>query len=573
LRTGTVHIPVVVHVVWNTDKQNISNDQINEQIRVLNEDFNARNPDLATLQPVWKNLVGNANITFFLANRDPEGKPTTGVTRTKTTVRVFSQTTNTKLDRRMKFSSQGGVDAWPSDRYLNLWVCDLGAELLGYAQFPGSPPKEDGVVIGYTCFGVGGTARAPYDLGRTTTHEVGHWLDVVHIGGYDWREGITDPLILCSGTDHCDDTPNQSVQNGGAPRFPHISCGNGPNGDLFQNFMDHTNDSVTVMFTQDQVARMDAALTGPRASLAGSDFFEFILQAGTVLPEETDHRTKFLLGYWNNDKQPDLFAIKKSGTGMQALSGASKFKTELFRNDIPFISSEDAQFDFPLADWNDDGHLDLFIIQKDHTISKKTEVTIFSGKAKFLDGILQNKATVLPETDDNYDFALTDWNGDGKPDLFVIKRSKSDTYASEIQILSGASGFQEHLLSTSTATLDSKEGTIDFAVTDWNGDGTPDLVSIKKSRTSRKRTEVRVLSRASDFKDLILKTGTALHGTERNFAFLVADWTGDGRADLVGVKKWDTESKRVECMLWLVEEGWRRGRRGMVGWRGVCRWS
>ncbi len=544
LRTGAVQIPVVTHVVYNTEKQNVSEEQIDSQIRVLNEDFNAKNADLTKLPKVFKDLVGNANITFFRATRDPRGKPTTGITRTKTTIEAFDA--SDKLDRRMKFTSDGGIDAWKTDRYLNIWVCPLGPRLLGYAQFPGGPPKEDGVVLNYTCFGVGGTAIPPFDLGRTATHEVGHWLDVFHIWG--------DDGTACSGTDHCNDTPNQSGCNLGVPTFPRISCGNGPNGDLFQNYMDYTNDAEMFMFTKEQVTRMDAALTGPRASLVGSDFFEFVLQTGTTLPE-TDDTYKFLLADWNKDGQPDLVAIKNSGSetvgaAVQILSGASTFQEALFDKSTGFKAASAASFDYALADWNGDGHLDLFVIQKDQTGSKKTELTILSGSSQFQEPILEKKPTSLPETNDTYDFALGDWNGDGKPDLFSIKMSKSGKSKAEVQVLSGASDFQKAILDpTSTATLNSADGTFEFLVTDWNGDKKLDLVAVKKSRTSKKPTEVHVLSGSSGFKDLILKTETALHSTEKNFEFAVADWTRDGRPDLVAIKKRDTTTKKTEVHI------------------------
>jgi pregnancy-associated plasma protein-A len=158
----------------------------------------------------------------------------------------------------VKFKSQGGVDAWPSDAYLNLWVCSLGGGLLGYAQFPGGPAATDGVVILNKAFGTTGTATAPFDLGRTAVHEVGHWLNLRHIWG-DTED--------CSGTDFVADTPNAQHPNFGKPSFPHISCSNGPSGDMFMNYMDYVDDDSMVMFTAGQVARMRTALDGPRGAI------------------------------------------------------------------------------------------------------------------------------------------------------------------------------------------------------------------------------------------------------------------------------------------------------------------
>jgi hypothetical protein len=155
----------------------------------------------------------------------------------------------------VKKKAQGGADAWPSDRYLNVWVCNLADGLLGYAQFPGGPPTTDGVVILYTAFGTSGAAAAPFNLGRTATHEIGHWLNLRHIWG-DRSD--------CGGTDFATDTPNQQLPNTGKPTFPHVSCNNGPNGDMFMNYMDYVDDNAMFMFTPAQVLRMNATLAGPR---------------------------------------------------------------------------------------------------------------------------------------------------------------------------------------------------------------------------------------------------------------------------------------------------------------------
>ena len=250
---GVAHIPVVVHVVSKTPAQNVSESQIESQIDVLNRDFRATNPDVSTVPSVFSGLVADSNIEFFLATTDPAGNPTNGITRTSTTVASFSD------DDAVKSAATGGADAWPADRYLNIWVAPLGGGLLGYAQFPGGPAETDGVVITFDAFGTTGTAAAPFHLGRTATHEVGHYLNLFHIWGDDGTG--------CAGSDFVDDTPNQSASNLGVPTFPHVTCGNGPNGDLFMNYMDYVDDAVMVMFTRGQAARMAACLDTVRGSL------------------------------------------------------------------------------------------------------------------------------------------------------------------------------------------------------------------------------------------------------------------------------------------------------------------
>jgi len=249
-----ITIPVVVHVVHTDSSDRIGADQVKSQIAVLNGDFRAKNPDIAKVQKVWRSLVADAKIQFALAKKDPKGGKTSGITHTKTSVASF------RPDDGVKSKKTGGVDPWPTDRYLNIWVCNLGQGLLGYAQFPGGPAKTDGVVILNSAFGTKGKVKAPFNKGRTATHEVGHFLGLRHIWG-DRND--------CSGNDFVTDTPPARQANMGKPKFPQITCNNGPNGDMFMNYMDYVDDTAMFMFTAGQVARMNATLAGPRRKLAG----------------------------------------------------------------------------------------------------------------------------------------------------------------------------------------------------------------------------------------------------------------------------------------------------------------
>jgi hypothetical protein len=252
-RTGVTVIPVVVHVVFHTAAQNISDAQIHSQITILNQDYRKTNSDVTKTPPVFTPLCGDARIEFQLASTDPSGNPTTGITRTSTASTSFSD------DDKVKKASTGGADAWPAANYLNIWVCQLGGGLLGYAQFPGGPAATDGVVILHSGFGNTGTAAAPFNLGRSATHEIGHWLNLRHIWGDDGGG--------CSGDDFIADTPNCADHNFGKPAFPHITCSNGPSGDLFMNYMDYTDDDSMFMFTNGQIVRMQACLDGDRSTI------------------------------------------------------------------------------------------------------------------------------------------------------------------------------------------------------------------------------------------------------------------------------------------------------------------
>ena len=252
LRAGVTTIPTVVHVVYKTKAERISAAQVKSQITALNKDFGATNPDKSKVPPVWQGLVTDARVQFALATKNPAGKKTSGIVYAPTKLTSFYE------DDAVKSKAAGGADPWPADRYLNIWVCSLSGGLLGYAQFPGGPSRTDGIVILNQAFGTKGTATAPFHLGRTTTHEVGHWLNLRHIWG-DTED--------CSGTDFVVDTPNAQGPNYGNPQFPHVSCQNGPNGDMFMNYMDYVDDEAMLMFTAQQVVRMQASLDGPRSGI------------------------------------------------------------------------------------------------------------------------------------------------------------------------------------------------------------------------------------------------------------------------------------------------------------------
>ena len=152
-----VTIPVVVNVVWNTASENISDAQIQSQIAVLNADFRALNADRTNTPAIFSGLIADFEINFCLATQDPSGNATTGIRRQNTSTTAFSS------NDAMKFTAQGGLDAWDRNKYLNLWVCDLSGGLLGYAQFPGGAASTDGVVCDYLYFGTVGVATAPFN--------------------------------------------------------------------------------------------------------------------------------------------------------------------------------------------------------------------------------------------------------------------------------------------------------------------------------------------------------------------------------------------------------------------------
>jgi hypothetical protein len=250
-----ITIPVVVHLLYTESVNEITDAKIQSQISILNRDFNLTELSSLNIPAVFMRVAGKANIRFELAKVDPNGRATTGITRKKSSRLLWGN------DDKIKDPSYGGVAPWDAGSYLNIWLGNLVPGLLGYASAPGSPANKDGVVIKTAVFGEAGGS---YSKGRTTVHEVGHWLNLQHL----WGDGTC-------GSDQVDDTPPQKTFNQGCPGFPKLnnSCGNGDaNGEMFMNFMDFTDDACMVMFTKGQVSRMRNLFYagGSRASLLQS---------------------------------------------------------------------------------------------------------------------------------------------------------------------------------------------------------------------------------------------------------------------------------------------------------------
>jgi hypothetical protein len=246
-------IPVVVHIIYRTNAQNLSNQRVYEQLQVLNEDYRRTNSDAGNVPSDFAGIVADTEIEFCLATKDPSNNATTGITRTQTTV------TNIGGGSSYYSTAAGGINIWDPTKYLNIWVCELGGGVLGYTYTPGGAPNgADGVVIGYQYFGKTG-ASAPYNGGRTTTHEVGHWLNLQHV----WGAGNGG----CNQDDGVSDTPLQDQSNGGCPSHPSASCGSS---DMFMNYMDYVNDNCMNSFTVGQKTRMRAAIDIARPGLLTS---------------------------------------------------------------------------------------------------------------------------------------------------------------------------------------------------------------------------------------------------------------------------------------------------------------
>ncbi|MEO6287846.1 MAG: M43 family zinc metalloprotease [Dyadobacter sp.] len=252
-----VTIPVVFHVVLSRQTQ-VTDAQIMAQLDTINKDYAGSNGSSSRVPSHFKSLFGQSGIQFCLAQRTPEDAPSTGIVRYTTTRTSFDYTTN-----QVKHAESGGADAWDTDKYLNIWICDLSGGTLGYATFPDDGVKdEQGVAVDYGSLPGGNVTN--YNEGKTLTHEIGHYFNLFHIWG--------DDNGTCSGSDQVDDTPNQSNSTGTCPTgIVTDRCTTTAPGIMYQNYMDYTSDGCLSMFTKMQVARMEAAFTTYRSLLSMSN--------------------------------------------------------------------------------------------------------------------------------------------------------------------------------------------------------------------------------------------------------------------------------------------------------------
>lgn len=246
---GTPTIPVAVHVVWNTAAENVANALITEMIATLNQDYQGQNSDWNDVRPLFANQRGVPDIQFCLAQLDPNGVSTSGITRTQTQQTWFDPDSETD---DMK-SAPDGIAPWDPDRYLNIWICDIssgatgGLVTTGYAYLPfggmvGS--SVDGVVLDYD-HGLGTGAR-------TATHETGHYLGLLH----PWGDGG------CGSDDGMSDTPVTDAATFSCSNTNLMNCGELTQ---YENFMDYAN--CALMFTNEQAAQMNGILGSDRSGL------------------------------------------------------------------------------------------------------------------------------------------------------------------------------------------------------------------------------------------------------------------------------------------------------------------
>ena len=257
-----VTIPVVFHVLYKTSIQNISDAQINSQLTILNNDFRKLNSDFSTVVPAaFQGLGADVEILFCKATRTPAGVASTGIER---------KSVPSSFVFENSYYTTSGLEAWDTTKYLNIWIGRFtNPQLLGFAYLPSAAGfADDGLCIGDQFFGNTGTATAPFNKGRTATHEIGHYFGLLHPWGDD---GSTCGSVFNS--DGVADTPATNDPYSGCPTFPNNTnaCTTTANGSMFMNYMDYVNDACMAFFTNGQKTIMRNALNGPRASLLTSN--------------------------------------------------------------------------------------------------------------------------------------------------------------------------------------------------------------------------------------------------------------------------------------------------------------
>ena len=313
-----------------------------------------------------------------------------------------------------------------------------------------------------------------------------------------------------------------------------------------------TTPGTTTPGTTTPGTTVPAAPATPEASPStpAGPFQQQVVSAFTGL-DPTDERHQLSTADWNGDRRADLVVVQGSDTdtgrtNVHIMDGVSGFQA-LLQSTTTAFGPADGRHTFSLADWNADGRPDLVGVQRSGTASGRMELRIADGASNFQRVDVQT-VTALPASDARYGFTLTDWNADGRPDLVTVRYSPTKDARTEVRVLDGAANFQRDLL-PAPITLAPTDDRHEAQIADWNSDRRPDLVMVQKSGTASGQTEVEVLDGAAGLGRSLARTSTAHGPLDDRHAVSVADWSGDGRLDLVVLQKSGTVSGRTDMLV------------------------
>lgn len=235
---------VVFHILFRTEEENITFEEIQQQLERVNEDFNAVNEDLSLVPDEFQEFIGDANMKFVIATTDAVGLPFTGIFRRQTTIDTIGNQFSVDGKEVIKYDILGGLNAYFPDLYINVWVGQT-KDIFGITSpLDVAGSRDDGIIITPEAFGLQDDPESPTSLGRTLTHELGHYFGLNHLWGSQRS---------CNNDDEIEDTPVQESPYIDCPEFPQVTCGSA---DMHMNFMDFTNDECLLFFTKGQVEVM-----------------------------------------------------------------------------------------------------------------------------------------------------------------------------------------------------------------------------------------------------------------------------------------------------------------------------
>lgn len=550
-------IPVVFHVVYHLEEENIAFRKIVGQVELLNKCF-ANQMDKSWVPDVFKARAADARIQFKLAVRDPSGRLTNGVTRTFTTTRLFSDKTDL-----VKSSASGGYDGWNSTQYMNVWVCHLIDTIYGYATYPylsisAKHDPQDGVVVDYRT--VSGEhdknfwdARFGGKFGaqsKTLVHETGHYFNLKHL----WGDGDKAHEGPGCGDDDVTDTPPQKGPNRYevfAPSYPHISCGNTPDGDMFMNYMDYSSDDSLCMFTRGQVERM-------RACFQWSEQRKVLLSSDALTPppgfgkaqnwtegpfaDPNAHlmRDSHYFVDINGDGTADALTHNLVGIFRLRLSTNGQFAPEMAVSSVEPLLFGDQSGKVYFANVAGDGYGTAILVCDDERIL----VRRWTGSEY---GVLETWAQSSPaRAGSETTVYFADVTGSGRDDAVFLTRGADDSEYFAFVMLSDGSQFGEPQDWT-PVTLHAPQKAAYIA--DVDGDGRADLVLVDTA-------SVRLcFSTGHRFSDPQVWSSRK-HDFDTNADIRFADVLGDGRAHMILLKDERIHVRRSSGTGFSAPEDW-----------------